>query len=423
MPHVIEWFLAGLLVLFGVLGSSETVDAPPPVGVAAPGTMSPGAMQRDEAAEMSALDLLAYIPDTPETRQWLTVGDPEAWHRTTGVPRISSIEETRTMTEEAHQSWVYALPAETLPPNALGMNYLAVDDLRAIIGLSYYEALQYVEAGSPPDLVAIVTAQVSPPEVANALLASGYTATAAEGATLYAKNDDYAIDLTNPARSAALGALNRIAVLDAPLDAASTTVIIGRASAPVEDALAASSDNASLADDTVYKAIQHALAENAPAIPGELVGALFLGVMPAMDVGAMLTSTPEEARAMFEERIALLEADPLSPWLTTALVTHRDGDDVYMSALVALPPSENAESLAAANAESLANRMANWESAAARRPFADYWEPWQSTGFAVDDLPLAWVTMKLMPDVAGNFGWTRLIFQRDDLFLVPAGTP
>lgn len=418
MPNVLEWFLIGLAMLLGVIGSTETIESAP-AGIASPGSVTtPAAAAQALAETTSVLDLLAYVPDTRETREWLILGDVDAWHETTGIERIGSIEETRAMNENAYTAWMHALPNETMPPAALGIQYLAAEDLRDITGFSYFEAQHYLEAGNPPDAIAIVTVHASPAWVANALLASGYEGTRAAGAMLYSLNDDYALDLSNPSRLAALGTLNRIAVLDASPDAASTTVIIGKATAPVEAALSARKEGNALASDPVYAALSGMLRSNASAVPGNLVGLLFLGAMPALDPSILLGATPEEAKAQLEALQTRLDEKPLSPWWVTALATHRDGEDLYLSALVAFPPGTDGE----ANADTLAERLATYESMVTRRSFAELWEPFQSTALTVEGIPVAWVTMKVHPDAVRSISWLRMLVQRDDLFLVPSWT-
>lgn len=417
MPSVLEWFLAGLLVLLGMMGSSDTVEAPPiahPAGIAAPGVAVQAASFGDPT-----LDLLAYVPDTVETRKWLTLGDAEAWHQETGVPRIYTMEEARALPEDQFDLWALGAPGELMPPAALGIQYLQVEDLREFIGFNYFDAIRFVEAGNPPDTVSVITVQVSPPVIADTLLANGYEGTRLDGAMLYAKGEDYRVDLLSPSLTGRLGTLNRVAVLDAPPDAATTTVIVAKATHLVAQALAASQGESLAVRDPSFAAVTTALAANTPEIPGALTGLLFLNEAPLLDPLLFLGSTPEEAAVLLEELTTRLEASPLSPWRVNGLATHRDGDDLYLSALLAFLPGADVETEAAM----LAERMATYEDPDWAQPFSERWSLFQQSGMTIDGIPVAWVTMKVAPREWNALQWAYLVMRRDIDFLIPAGAP
>lgn len=416
MTHVIEWFFAGLIVLLGMIGSSDTVESP--VVTQPAGVMSPGSLAETAAVTGDLLALLGFVPDTPETREWLVLGDLEAWHQATGITRPMSFAEVSALPEDDYQAWLYEMPLETVPPTAMGLSYIAVEDLREVIGYNYFDVLQHVEAGNPPGQVAVVTVQAPPAQIADALLASGYEATRVEGAVLYSLNDDYAADLNAPLPSLRLGAHNRVALLDAAPDAPTTTVIIAKATALVEASLHAMRGT-SIADDPGIAALNQVLAANPAQVPGDLVGVIYLGQLTPFDVSIFLGATPEEAQVLYEEVFAALEAEPVDPWRSAALATHRDGKNIYMSALIAFLPGADAS----ANAASIAARLEAYESIVSERSLSDYWSSYQFMGDEANGVPVAWVTMQLDADAGRVLSWLRLVVQSDMLFLQPAGTP
>jgi len=435
MPQILQWFFASLFMLMAVLGNSDTVDAPPvrPSGVASPPAgqvaLQEQTLDTQPVDVMSALvsdellDLLLWVPDTPENRRWLALGDAQAWHEATDIPRVSNVDKARALPAESWRAWSRELPYQTLPPPALGIQYLAAEDLRDILGFNYFDALQYVDAGVAPDNVAIVEVGMSMPEVGAALEAAGYEfVPPGEMVALFRRGEEYGVDFDNPSPTARLGTLNRVVVtggLAADGETGFANVLIARADAPLVAAINAWTDGSTLLDDPYYKSIVSYIGAAPDVIPGKLVGALFLGEMPVGDPALLLSESPESAREQMEAQIAWLEANPLSPWMTTALTTHREGADTYLSAYVAFPPGASAYE----NAQSLAGRLSAYTSRSTGRAYSDFWELYATDWVSVDGVPVARVTMRMLPDQVAQMNWARIVAQRDDLFLVPAGAP
>ncbi len=222
------WLMGALaLVVQPLLADGRPVN-PPPASAAHVRHTS------ESAAHVPLADLLAHIPDSEANRAWLSYSDLNGWHETTGVPRLSTIDDLDTLSDGDNQTWLQELPPEA-GLTALGPTFLLLGDMRPAYGFDFLDAAQTLEVGEPPTSLNLVTLNVPSSQVSDALVQTGYTETVAAGAVLYSLNEDYAVDVNAPSRAGQLGVLNRIAILER--DAPGTEVLIARATAPIEQSL------------------------------------------------------------------------------------------------------------------------------------------------------------------------------------------
>ncbi len=393
------WLVAALapivlLAVQPVLAGGRPVN-PPPTGATA------AHVAREAAAHAPLADLLALIPDTEVTRAWLSYGDVQGWHGATGVPRLSSLDELDTFSEEENSAWLYEMPRQTAPPTALGISYLMLDDMRPAYGFSFLDAAQMLEAGQPPETLTLVTLSVPSAQVADALAESGYARTEMSGATLFSRGDDYAIDIASPSKVGQLGALNRVAVLES--EGQGSQLLLARATAPITQALAATvGEKRSLADDRIYNALADAV-EGSLILTGTLVGLIVQDGVQQVDVNAALGSPAADV-------VARYAADPLPPYRLRAFATTRDGVDTFLTVLIAMGTTGDPQE----NAAILGDRLADYVSTVDEQPLGDQWEL-VMTGSFESTARLAYATLKLKPD--SSISWMDLIARRDLLFL------
>ena len=179
------------------------------------------------------LDWLAFIPATPlNAENPVCFGDLDAWHTSWGVPRPRTLQQLDFLNRDWHAAWLFTMPKQLVLPEALGLQYLFQDEQRPFYGFDIFGIDRFVYAGAPPDMVTVLEHHLDPAAIGKALVASGYEAGDVNGGTLYSILDDYEISFEGLPRVGSLGQLNRIALVD-------NQMIIGRATAPVMDALAA----------------------------------------------------------------------------------------------------------------------------------------------------------------------------------------
>lgn len=374
----------------------------------------PATLPAVEAVGSELPQLLASIPNTPAYRAYLSFGDVAAWYDATAMPRVNSITEWEALDQPERDLWSFALTAQTIPPEVLGLRYAMAEDMRARYGFSFFDATRFLESGMPPANVTVLQTSADPAQIASALLALGYSASPVEGGTLYSIRDDNEIALDSPSRVGQLGQLNRIVLLG-------DTLIIGRATDVVMRALdSLHGDTAALAADPIYRALTGALSAPAVAPFGELVGAILIGQPLADDPLVLLDRTNEAIQAQLD---AYTEAT-LPLYLALGFATQRLGDESYLTLAVVFPPGVDGAAVAAI----LGDRLANYTSMVINGPLTDYWSFAQQTSVEVEGLPVALVTMHVAgKDERGAvrprpFTWSNLVFQRDLLFLL-SGTP
>ncbi len=368
--------------------------------------------------ESPLLQMLRFVPDTDNNRAWLSYGDMAMWHKSWNVPRVSSFDGLKDLTPDQRADWMYIAASQTDVPQTLGLNYVAVDDLRGFYGFDIFTVDRFMQAGNPPDGITVVDFAFDQANIANTLTASGYEAQPLEsGATLYSILDDYGLDMsmkTVKTRTGQLGALNRIALLG-------TRLVIGRATDPVTLALSANSGaSASLADDPSYVAAVQSLDDPALADTGDLVGLILID-HSQLDQEQQITSLSPDAAAQIMQGY---KATPLPQYNLAAFATRHGNGATHFILAVVFPSGVDVES----SANILADRMKNYISLRTNQPLTDRWTFELSAGTEIGGLPTALVSMKVddpapMRDDktvpgAGLFSWSPMLAARDTLFLI-----
>lgn len=419
-----NFFQALLMLLFGlmVIGTESNIVEPVPVAESAPivrGVTSPVAVQATSDAPNPMLRLLAFAPDTPETRKWLTLGDMGAWYDASEVTPIEDVNDLQGRPEAERTKWIRNSRMHTYPPAALGSEYLMSVDMHSTHGFDYLDARQFMEAASPPNVLTAVTLAVARETIAAALLANDYTLSPVAGGVLYSKRGDFEIDLMDPSPLGRLGMLNRVAILETgEADGGETTLLIARGSEPIEQALDAAAHSArSLAGDPYYAAVAAELENLGSDLKGSLVGALFLGEMPVMDVLPSLGSSAniEDATERIAEMQAWYDMNPLALWPVAALATYVDEDGVWLKVAVAFAPGVDA----ASNAFALEQRLSTYRDLMQFDPGDELWSHAATSIAEVNGVPVISVVMRLDPDAVDRIGWIPLLVREGTPFLVP----
>jgi len=360
------------------------------------------------------LDWLAFIPATPlNAENPVCFGDLDAWHTSWGVPRPRTLQQLDFLNRDWHAAWLFTMPKQLVLPEALGLQYLFQDEQRPFYGFDIFGIDRFVYAGAPPDMVTVLEHHLDPAAIGKALVASGYEAGDVNGGTLYSILDDYEISLDLLPRVGSLGQLNRIALVD-------NQMIIGRATAPVMDALAAAQgETLSLAAMPAWTAGAKALDDSALDGTGELVAAILWQTMIAAD--------PLTVLAPAEGQPTPVPSEPLPPYALLAFGTrHTEGASYLVLAVVFLPGTD-----AGAAADVLAGRLQNYVSLATGQPLAERWTFDRAAATEIDGWPVALAAMRVDdPAPAGpdeqpagvSLSWADLVFRRDLGFLA-AGEP
>lgn len=390
--------------------------------VAALGPLAGPAAAQDGASPL--LDLLATVPQAAVgDSELVTYGDMAAWHAATGIPRVPGLAALEIMPEPARAWWLFVMPRQTVPPAALGIEYLLQDEMRPAYGFDLFAVDRWIATDTPPSTITVLETGLEPARVGDALLATGYEAEPVDGGTLYCILDDYetALGMDVP-RAGMLGALNRIVVRD------DGTLVIARATALAQSALDAQQGAVpSLADDPRYVAAAGALQQLGQSDLGPLVGAIFSGGMIAGDPAAALLGRAATAETLDALRAQIEGAGgaPLPPYTLAAFGTYRGEGATSLALAVVFAPG----TAAGEAADTLAARMSAYVSLVTGAPLGERWT--FDRAFAADgsDLPVAVVVMRVAdpPQVEGErpntavLAWIDLIYRRDLGFLVPGG--
>jgi hypothetical protein len=374
------------------------------------------AVAQDAPTESPLMDMLHFVPDTPNNRQWLSYGDLATWHKSWNVPRIGSFDELKGLTPDQRAAWLNIAAEQTDIPSVLGPNYLATDDLQGFDGFDVFTVDRFLQAGNPPDGITLVDFSFDRSHIAETLTASGYAAQPLEqGGTLYSILDDYGLDMsmkTVKTRTGQLGDLNRIALLDGRM-------VIGKATEPVTQALSASQgETPSLADDPSYTAAVKSLNDPALADTGDLVGVVFVDYAMVDQQQEILTLPPDVVNQIMQGYVAA----PLPAYQLAAFATRHGSGATHLILEVVFP--EETDAKAAAN--TLADRMKSYISLQTRQPLTDRWTFELATGTKIGGLPTALVVMKVDDHAPIGqdsapvrvFSWIRMLSARDTLFLI-----
>jgi hypothetical protein len=365
--------------------------------------------QADTPVDNSLLELLRFVPDGSSYRNYITYGDAAAWHAAWQIPRVQNLDEVEALAEADRARWLFALGQQTLPPEALGVQYLRVEEMRALYGFSFFDADRYLQAGSPPAEVTVVKSSAPPAQIDTALTNFGYQPTPlAEQGVLYSIRGDNEIDLQSSSLVGRLSQLNRIALLD-------DTLVIGRATPIVMRALEAhDKDFRSLADDPSFVALATALADPTLVEGGALVGIIMIGEPVLQDPLLLL----DEGNTALQPMLEAYAAQPLPLYMLLGFATYRAPEATYLTLAVVFPPGTDT-----AQAEAtLETRLQTYTSVVTQRPLDELWTVQQATSRVVNDWPVALVTMQVKEeeDTPGRvFAWSEMVFNRDLWFLIP----
>jgi hypothetical protein len=404
----------GIRILFAALLVTLTIFAVVPT------------IAQDATPESSVsrplLDMLRFVPDTADYRQFITYGDQAAWYRGWGFQPIPDRDTLLSMDNSApvYNAWTLVMGRQTTPPEFLGYQYMRAEDMRSFYGFDLLHVDRYLQAGIPPDWIGVADFSFDPAQIASALTASGYSASALEsGAKLYSLHGDYELSLDRSVPHVGqLGGLNRIALLGQQL-------VIARATVLAQNALQTHSGAIlSLAENPAYIAGVQSLNDPSLAQTGELVGAILVD-------GTMFTRDqlcPPDAQPC---DVAFPDA-PLPAFDLAVFATlHTPGKTSLVLALV-FPESTDATGAAA----SLGQRMKSYQSIIARRPLMDILHDRRgdfdlAVDTKVNGRPVALVVLhdddpSLKPDSSGVvqssvFDWFDFIAARDVMYLVSGG--
>jgi hypothetical protein len=371
---------------------------------------APGGAASGQDDGSALIDWLAFVPATPQNVENLVYfGDLEAWHTSWGVPRVSRFEQLDVLDPDLRAAWMFTMPTQLVPPEALGMQYLLLDEQRPFYGFDIFAIDRLLSGGAPPDSVTVLEHRLDPAAIGDTLIASGYEAGDVDGGTLYSMLDDYEISFEGLPRVGSLGQLNRIALVD-------DRIIIGRATAPVTGALAAAQgETPSLAAMPMWVAGAKALDDPALDGTGELVAAMLWQTLITDDPLTMLAPASAQPTPQF--------SDPLPVYTLLAFGTRHTEGASYLVLAVVFPPDTDA----AAAADILAERLQNYVSLATREPLADRWTFDRTAATEIDGWPVALAVMRVddpapaepdQPPARVSISWSELIFRRDLGFLI-----
>jgi hypothetical protein len=201
-----------------------------------------------------------------------------------------------------------------------------------------------------------------------------------------------------------LGILNRVAVLEDT--APGTQLLISRATAPISQALnAAAGEVRSLADDRIYSTLAELL-EGDNVLNGTLVGLIVQDGMQEVDLAASRNSENGDMVAQAER----LARDPLPSYRLSAFVTSRNGDETYLTVLLAMA----AEGDAGDSAAILGDRLGDYWSTLTWERLSDEWDV-MTVGSYESTARFAYAILKLKPE--STLSWFDMIMRRDLLFL------
>lgn len=385
-------------------------------------TAAPASLAQDSTAPNTFAEMLAAVPDTPESRRWLTFGDIEAWHTAWNTLRPLDLTTLDLLPEVPRKLWMFVLPYQTAPPSALGMEYLMFDDQRDVYGFDFFHVDRTIEVGNPPETVTLIEHHADPGEIATALLTTGYTAEDYGNWTLYSILDDYQValgsDLDLP-QVGQLGARNRIALNG-------QRMIIARATGLVTNVIAADSgEQPALIDDPSYAALATALSDPLLDGTGSLVGVVaqsgleYVGMLSVM-LGPRISAEQLET---VRETYGINNPDTVLPLFdTVAFATSHAEDASYLTLALAFPPGTDTDHAISV----LEAKMPDYQSIMADMSFSDRWSLDRSGAIEIDGIPVVLVTMRVenpaLPASGETYqpnvlNWYRMIVARDLVFL------
>jgi hypothetical protein len=353
------------------------------------------------------LQMLRAVPDNRDNRAFVTYGDAVLWHESWDVPRIEDVDDLEDLDDEALQLWLFVLANQTVPPQALGLQYLMSEDMVEFYGFDFFTADRYLGAGNPPDELTVVTGNFDLHKIDEALNDLDYDDNELrEGVTLYTVLDDYEIDLELPTPIGRLGELNRIVLQEGQM-------IIGRADDIVLDAVNAQAEEDSLADNEAFAAAAAALAGPELSELGNLVGVIFMERDDFAD---------QDSYADFMDEALLDEMDyddELPKFELATFATFVEEEKTTLALLLTLDDAEEAEEAA----EILGDRLRDYISVVSGRELDEFWDVEDDFALTTNNKPIAVVIMKVEdPDLdegrAVVYNWFQMIARQDLYFLM-----
>ncbi len=408
--HLRRW--VALLLMAVSLLPAAALGAPPATRIGPevprpprPAAVAPAGATLDLGVPLS--DWLAVVADTDFSRRFLSFGDMQAWFEESGIERPLTADAVDALSEEDFKAVSFTLTSQAEAPPALGMEYLFVEDQAQRVGFSFFNANQYLWSMGAGNMLSLVRVQNDAAAIEAALLGSGYLPTPISGGTLWAKGEDNAFHMDSDFPTEQLGMHNRVAVF-ARGDGESDVLVARETDVLTTAVAAAMGEVDSLADDMGYRTLGGAV--DAQLVPGQLVGLTMLSAAIPMPLPADVDD--------WDARMAKYAREPLPPYRIAAFATYRDGDDTLLTLYLVLAPGEDANSTATI----LRDRLEDYVTTVSDLPLADEFEVTER-GSYISELEVAYVTLRVLEGEGQPFGWSRLINQRDVLFLAPGDEP
>ena len=383
----------------------------------------------DEVTESPVLQLLRYVPDTPDETYSMHYGDLRAWQTGRGEVQTERIQLDRTQIDY----WVTMFMLQASVPTGLNNRGLFMPDDKQYerLGFNILSTNRFIVTGRPPNEFVVADISTNHNAIADSLTAFGYQIipTESEG-TLYGIHQDHHFDTefwitTHQIYNGAFGDLNRIALLN-------EQILTTRSTQQITRALAAKADHLpSVADNPTYVAAVQAFESPEVAELGPLVGVIFesgenftnLKTYPGFNTTGREDWLEELPHYL--EQLYGTEA-PLPNFSLIALSTRQQADVSYLVLTVVFPSGVDTESLT----NILADRAINAVSVRREIFFKDYWlfEAVHSSEYA--GLPVSTIVMRVEhgPTPEGDMlrliedpplTWRMMHQSGDLLFLAP----
>ncbi|MCB0158260.1 MAG: hypothetical protein KDD83_09010 [Caldilineaceae bacterium] len=334
----------------------------------------------------------------------MAFGDYAAWLDNRNILRPPDLDSLRAMDESARALWAFSVARYVVPPDVLSVEYAAVEPMAARFGFDFFGLMQYVEVGVPPSRLTVLTHTAEQSLIAQALTEAGYASESlGDDAILYRLYDDYEVDLDAPSMYGQLGELNRIVLNE-------RTILIGRSTDIVMNALVSDREGASLLDVPEFRDILRTMAAPEMGEVGVLVGIIFQDEVVLADHYSVDEEGVQPLDAVEAQGEQFLEQQPLPPYLLTGFATYQTPDATYLALHVVFSGEEDARH----GEEILVQRMEEYISVTTGMPL-----PWIYERSFTDG---STAVMVMRVDEAADFpvdiSWYELLVTRNKLFLL-----
>ena len=413
MRTYLQTLIVLIVVVFLVLGCASQDTAQP----------ADSGPELSPSTESELLSLLAFVPDLPGYRSLLTYGDKVNWYKHWEVKDFGDKEQLFSQERAIQDLWKMRLPADTLFPPRLHVEYMITIPQREYFGFDIFSLDRYLYAGEGKDTITAAELGSAANGIDAALMNSGYQSEGLDGdCTLYSKYDDYEFAQDEFQWSTKMGNdLNRVALCE-------KYVVAARATSLAENAvLAHHGEVESLAQRDEYIAAAAVLEGEVPEKFGDLISVILVeGIGYADSVayselaGSLRSPLAEESAAQLEKYVS----GPRLPEYSLAGFAAFHKDDISYSVL-ALVFSKDAD--LAGVPELLAERVLSYKSMMLGRRLDEImnWETEMTEVMDVGGLPVAVVALSYPdpqdPDQAKSrrpMIWGRLVPVKDTAFLV-----